>query len=71
MTVALETEIVGTRHDPILRVHYYTIERGGRRWTAAVKDSDLDGFSGPRGRQMRREYIARALQTAMTGVPDP
>lgn len=68
MTINLETEIVGTAHDPVTRVHSYTIERGGRRWTVSIADDEFQRL-GPMPQQ-RRNLLGHRLQEAMKGKAD-
>ena len=68
MTIALDTEIVETRYDPKTRTCFYTIERGGKRWTAAIH---ADKLHAQKQKQLRRNYLANALEVAMRGPPDP
>jgi hypothetical protein len=71
MTLSPETEIVSTRHDAVARVSYYTIERGGRRWTVAIPDDDLNKHGYKKGHEMlRRNHLANVLTTAMAGKAD-
>ena len=70
MTIALESEIVATRFDPLGQACYYTIERDGKRWTVKIPLSDLDKHNGPNHKALRRNYIATALQNAMRAAPD-
>jgi hypothetical protein len=65
--IALETEIVGSRFDPQTRTCYYTIERNGQRWTAAIP---ADAFSKHKTKQAKRNHLATALTMAMRGAPD-
>jgi hypothetical protein len=68
MTINLDTEIVATRHEPKLRMTYYTIERGGRRWTIGVFADELDRHGG--NRQARRNHVGNLLHQAMQGKAD-
>ena len=70
MTLNLETDIIDTDYDPIKRVHTYTVEVRGRRYTASVPDAALATLTGPRGRQAKRERVAQAIRAAMAGEPD-
>lgn len=69
MTIALDTEIVATRFDPKSRTCFYTIERGGKRWTATVPIDHLQAHKG--NKQARRNHLAKVLEQAMAGQPDP
>lgn len=68
MTINLTTEIVSTRHDAPLRMNYYTVERGGRRWTVGIPSDDI----GRHGANMksRRAHLANALTQVMQGPAD-
>ena len=68
MTVALDSEIVATRYDAATRTCYYTIERDGRRWTAAVPLADLEVHKA--NRMNRRNHVANVLQAKMSGPHD-
>ena len=76
MTINPETEIAASRYDAQTRTHYYTIERGAKRWTAAVKDDEFERFGPVVGAQAktnqarRRNYLATKLSVAMQGEPD-
>lgn len=63
--IALETEIVASRYDAKERASYFTVERGGRRWTVGIPDSGLAG-----NRQTRRTQISNAMEAAMRGPAD-
>ena len=67
-TINLDTEIVGTRYDPVNRTNHYTIERGGRRWTASVHTDHLAVHKA--NKEARRRHVANALVEAMRGNPD-
>lgn len=76
MTINLDTEIVATRHDPVSRMNFYTIERGGRRWTVSLHDDDLnqhgpmtDNPNDP-SKIRRRNHLGNLLQQAMLGKAD-
>lgn len=71
MTINLDSEIVATRYDSATGECFYTIERGGKRWTARVHLDDLNKH-GPvaASAPQRRNYLAQALEEAMRGVPD-
>lgn len=71
MTINLDSEIVATRYDSATGECFYTIERGGKRWTARVHLDDLNkhGPVATAGSQ-RRNYLAGALEEAMRGPPD-
>jgi len=66
--IALETEIVASRYDAKARVNYFTIERGGRRWTVGVPDGDIAKHGG--NKQARRAHLSNALEAAMRGKAD-
>ena len=68
MTVSPETEIVSTRHDALARISYYTLERGGWRWTVAIPDGDLDRHKA--NRAARRNHLANTLTMATAGKAD-
>lgn len=67
-TINIDTEIVGTRYDPAMRMNYYTIARDGRRWTAAIHTDHLAVHKG--NLEQRRTHLANALMEAMRGPPD-
>lgn len=69
MTIAIESEIVASHFDPLEQVCYYTIQHNGERWTVKIPHSDLEKHKG--NKQLRRNHVANALQSAMRGVPDP
>lgn len=71
MTINLDSEVVATRYDSATGECFYTIERGGKRWTARVHLDDLNKH-GPvaAAGQQRRNYLAGALEEAMRGPPD-
>ena len=74
MTFALETEVVASRYDPQSRTCFYTIERGGKRWTVAVHEDRFHeaAKAAPLAlkKQKRSEVLAQHLQDAMRGPPD-
>ena len=76
MTIALEIEIVGSAYDAAKRIHSYTIERGGRRWTVHIPDAELArngplmGAKAGISQQRRRGYLAARLSQAMQGPND-
>jgi len=75
MTIALDTEIVATRYDPLTQTNYYTIERDGNRWTVAVHDDHFHGAAktgsdATKAKIARREHLAKRLRDAMLGPPD-
>lgn len=70
MTIALESEIVGTGFDPVRDVYTYTIARNGKRWTVDVPAKHLDAHKGPAGKTLRRKHVATVLEAAMNGEPD-
>lgn len=76
MTIHLETEIVGSAYDPIKRVHSYTIERAGKRWTVQIgadefaRTGPLLGAQAATNKHRRRSYVATRLANAMQGPHD-
>lgn len=76
MTINPETEVVESSWDKVARVHRYTIERHGKRWTVAIPDAELAQFGPVVGAQAaankarRRAYLATKLTAAMQGEPD-
>lgn len=71
MTIALDTEIVATSHDPANGDCYYTIERNGKRWTAKVHVDKFNQIgTTPASLMQRRQHLAQALEQAMMGPPD-
>lgn len=68
MTIHLEGEIVASRIDPVTQACFYTIERGGKRWTVEVPLADLHRHAA--NKQGRRTHVANALNSAMQGKPD-
>lgn len=68
MTIHLDTEIVATKFDPITQTCSYTIQRGNDRWTVRIPKSDLDKHGA--NKIAKRNYLATALNGAMTGKPD-
>lgn len=66
--INLDTEIVATGHDPITRTHFYTIERGGRRWTVKIHDDHLSRHGA--NKQARRNHLGNLLTEAMRGKAD-
>lgn len=71
MTIALESEIVSTKYDPLKRICSYTLRRGGEQWTVNVPRDDLDKHKGPTAKQLRRRHVASALMSALQRAPDP
>src|SRR6185312_4937082 len=67
--IALESEIIATRYDPKTRTCFYTIQRDGKRWTAAVPVDHLEKHKG--NRQNRRNHVAAVITNAMRGPHDP
>jgi hypothetical protein len=63
-----ESEIVATTFDTATGICSYTIERGGKRWTARVHVDELNKYKNDKMR--RRQHVAAALQQAMMGPPD-
>lgn len=63
--INLDTEIVGSRYDPITRMCSYTVARDGRKWTVSVHSDDLN-----RHKQNRRNHLGHLLQQAMRGKAD-
>jgi hypothetical protein len=76
MTIALESEIVGSAYDARTHMHSYTIDRGGRRWTVKIPAAELDrngpllGAKAGVARMRRRGYLAARLTNAMQGPHD-
>jgi hypothetical protein len=76
MTIHPETEIVASSYDAATRVHSYTIERGGKRWTTTIPDDEFERFgpvvgaSAATNKARRRNYLAAKLTNAMQGEPD-
>lgn len=70
MTIALESEIVGSAYDPTSKVCTYTIERNGKRWTAEVHLNHLSAHKGGNAKMLRRNHVAKVLEMAMQGEPD-
>ena len=76
MTINPETEIVHSSHDPQTRIHSYTIERDGKRWTVAISDDEfarfgpLVGAQARKNQARRRTYLVAKLTEAMQGEPD-
>lgn len=70
-TINLETEIVSTRTDPASRIHSYTIERDGRRWTVDIHEDEFNRLN-PNGatKEQRRNMLGHRLQVAMLGKAD-
>ena len=67
-TINLDTEIVATSYDPATRMNYYTIERGGRRWTASVHTDHLAVHKA--NKEARRRHVGNVLVEAMRGPSD-
>ena len=70
MTIALESEVVGSRFDKTTRTCFYTIARDGKRWTAALPIDQLLQIKGPNRKTLIRNHVATALQNVMNGPPD-
>lgn len=76
MTIHPETEIVASSHDPIARLHSYTISRGGKKWTVQIPDDDFQAFGPVMGasasvnRMNRRKHLAMRMEAAMRGRED-
>jgi hypothetical protein len=68
MTINLDTEIVATRFDAPSHTCFYTIARGGKRWTAALHIDALEKAGA--NKTLRRQTLAAALMNAMAGPPD-
>lgn len=68
MTINLDTEIIATSHDPVTRMHSYTMERGGRRWTVSVHDDEFSRCGS--NKQARRNLLGNRLQEVMRGKAD-
>lgn len=67
-TIGLDSEVVATRFDPPTRTCFYTIERGGKRWTAALHIDALQKAGA--NMALRRKMVAMALMQAMAGPAD-
>lgn len=71
-----ETEIVSTAHNAKTRVHSFTIERDGKRYTAHIPDADFQAFgpvlgaSAATNKINRRRHLAMRLEAAMQGKAD-
>lgn len=76
MSIHPETEIVATAHDPVARLHTYTISRHGRRWTVQIPDDDFSqygpvlGASAAQNKMNRRRHLATRIEAAMQGQAD-
>ncbi len=71
MTISLDTEIVASRYDDKARMNYYTIERGGRRWTVSVPRDDFARYGlHNQAKPARRNHLGRILEQAMLGPAD-
>lgn len=71
MTVALDSEIVGTGYDPKTGDCSYTIERNGKRWTVTVHEDQFHQYGAIQvSIQQRRTHLANALEAAMRGPDD-
>ncbi len=68
MTIHLDTEIVATRFDPVTQACFYTIERGGKRWTVEIPKAHFDKHGV--NKIAKRTYLATMLNNAMVGEPD-
>lgn len=68
MTIHLESQVVASKFDVATQTCHYTIERGGKRFTASVPLEDLRKHQN--NKQARRMHIANALGTAMLGKSD-
>lgn len=67
MTIHLDTEIVATRHDPVSRANFYTVERNGRRWTVEIH---MDEFNRCALKEQKRNLLGNRLAEAMLGKAD-
>lgn len=67
-TINLDSEIVATRFDQPTRTCFYTIERGGKRWTVPLHIDALEKHGA--NRELRRKTLATALLQAMAGPAD-
>lgn len=71
MTINLEEEISSSRYDKLARMHSYTIERDGKRWTVNISDDEFAKFGFDKaGKMGRRTLLAQRLTSALQGVPD-
>lgn len=76
MTLNPETQIVASGYDAARHVHTYTVEHGGKRWTARITDTEFEQFGPALGataasaKQARRAYLARKMREAMDGPAD-
>ena len=72
-----ETEVVATTYDAKTRTCHYTVQRDGKRWTAAIPLSQFENMGYKLGqqhipsRQQRRDHLMAMLENAMRGKPDP
>lgn len=67
-TINIDTEVVASRYDPVTRINFYTIGRGGRYWTVQIHSNDLDNH-GPNA-EARRAHLGNVLNQAMQGKAD-
>jgi len=76
MSINPETDIVASSYDGATRIHSYTIERGGKRWTAQIADDEFQRFgpvagaSAASNKARRRTYLATKIAAAMQETPD-
>lgn len=68
MSIHLEGETVGSRIDPATQTCFYTIERGGKRWSVGIPLDDLHRHGA--NKAGRRAHVANALNTAMQSPHD-
>lgn len=68
MTIHLDSEIVATRFDQLSQSCAYTIERDGRRWTAAIPLAEFAKLGT--NKIAKQNLLATALNNAMQGKPD-
>jgi len=66
MTIALETELVGSDFDPKTQLCSYTIGRNGKHWTIKIPLEDIRKLAKP----AKRKFVANKLESAMRGLPD-
>ena len=68
MTIAIDSEVVATRYDAHSRTCFYTIERGGKHWTAKIPLDDLEKHKA--NKALRRQHVATVLTGIMQGPSD-
>lgn len=67
-TISLDTEIVATRFDKVTQTCFYTIERGGKRWTVSLPLAELSKLGI--NKVGKQALVANRLNVAMLGAPD-